>query len=152
MTDVILKAKRKIRRALQAPLYNAVLAAGYKLPGQEEPAIQWKGVPFSKEGLAVYFAAEIAIADVLVHEIGPNPMVEARGHVTINVHSPLDEAEDANDAAALAIAEAYPYGATPSFDGLSVNIDKIEPGVYGRDGVWMTSLVVVHWSVFKRGP
>jgi len=99
MSQAIAEIKKQIRRALQIPLYNAVVAAGF-VDGGGNPFIKWKGVPFERDELTHYFDVEIAFSDVVVHEIGPHPMLEGKGHVTVNCHSPLDHGEDGNDALA----------------------------------------------------
>lgn len=149
MTQAIVLIKKQIRRALQGALEAAAISAGLVDDGGS-PLIQWKGIPFDREGLDNYLAVEIAFASVVVHEIGPHPMVEANGHVTVNCHSPLNMGEDANDALAGIVAAAYPYASTPSFGGVSVNIDKMDPGSYGSDGPWLTGLVSVDWNIYRR--
>lgn len=157
MTAAIVLIQQKIRRALQLPLYDATVAAGI-VSADNEPYIQWKGIPFERDPLVAgvrvnienYLAVEFSMSDVVIHEVGRNPMVEAKGHVTVNCHSPIDQGEDANDALARIVAAAYPYASTPSFEGISVFIDKMVPGGYGSDGPWLTGLVSVDWNIYRR--
>lgn len=149
MTQAIADIKKQIRRAIQIPLYNAVIAAGY-VDGGGNPFIKWKGVPFERDNLLNYFDVEISFSDVVIHEIGPNPMMEGKGVITVNCHSPLNLGEDGNDLLAAVVAAAYPYGPTPAFEGFAVNIDKMLPGSYGIDGPWLTGLVSVDWNIYRR--
>lgn len=145
----IVAIKRSIRRALQTPLYDAVLAAGYILPNGE-PAIRWPGVAFEREGLLNYFDAEIVFGAVTILEIGPTPQVRGDGAMSIVTRSPLKAGEDGNDKLTGIIASAYPYASTPAFAGVEVCVDKMEPGGYGSDGPWTTGLTRVYWNVYRR--
>lgn len=149
MSQAIADIQKQIRRALQIPLYNAVVAAGYVDP-DGNPFIKWKGIPFERDGLQNYFDVEIAFSDVVIHEIGPNPLMEGKGHVTVNCHSPLDHGEDGNDKLSAVVAAAYPYGSTPAFGGFAVNIDRMLPASYASDGPWLTGLVSVDWNIYRR--
>lgn len=148
MTTII-AVQRKIRRALQLPLYAAAVAAGL-VNADGEPLIQWNGVPFDRRGLPKYISVEIGFGAVIIHEIGPNPQVEGRGHVTMNLHSPIDEGEDSNDALLGIVVTAYPYNSNPSFEGVSVHVDKTEPRGYGRDEPWLTGLYATSWDIYRR--
>lgn len=148
MTTII-AIQRSIRRALQKQLYNAVEA--FPLVDEDgAPLLQWAGVHFERVNRTHFIAAEFAFSHVEVLEIGPNPMVEANGHITMNLHSPLDEGADGNDALLGIIEAAYPYASTPSFEGVTVNIDKTEPRGYGNDGPWMTGLYSTRWNIYRR--
>jgi hypothetical protein len=150
----IIEVQRKIRRAVQIPLYNAAVSAGL-VNDANEPLIQWGGAAFAHydtDGAPIpaYLAVEVGFGDVVVHEIGGNPMVEGNGRVTINIHTPMPLGEDGNDALLGIIAAAYPYGSEATFEGLTVNIDKTDPRGYGSDGPWKTGLYSVHWNIYRR--
>lgn len=151
--QAIAVVQRKIRRAAQIPLYNAAVSAGL-VNGDGEPLIQWGSLPFdhSPDGspLRAFLAVEIGYSNVVVHEIGENPLVEGSGRVTINIHSPMDEGDDGNDALLGIITAAYPYGSTPSFEGIEINIDTINARGYGNDGPWRTGLYTVTWNIYRR--
>lgn len=143
--QAILEVHRKIRRALQAPLDAAAAAyASGPVP------VQWKGIPFERAGLQHYLSVEIGMGPVIVHEIGSRPMMEGSGHVTIVIRSPIDKGEDANDKLLGIVTTAYPYGSTPTFEGLAVHIDKAGHRGYGEDGPWLTGLVSVDWNLYRR--
>lgn len=141
----IVEVHRKIRRALQDPLKDAAAAFS------EGPVdVQWRGIPFERVGKQRFLAVEVGFGPVIIHEVGPNPQMEGSGHVTIAIRSPVGSGEDANDRLLGIITAAYPYNSTPSFEGVSVFIDKMEHRGYGKDGAWLTGLVAVHWSIYRR--
>lgn len=155
MTQAIVSATRKIRRALQGPLHVQALAAGVLIePGK--PAIQWKGIPFDRDVLVTgattkpYISVEIGFGAVIIHEVGPTPMVEGTGYITMVFHSDITLGEDGNDKLLGIATAAYPYASTPSFDGLAVHIDKMQHRGYGSDGPWLTGLVSVDWNIYRR--
>lgn len=155
MTQAILEVHRKIRRALQKPLYDQALAQGLLVaPG--EPALQWRGIPFDRTRLQLttgakpYISVEVGFDDVIVHEVGGNPMVEGAGHLTLNLHSAVEKGEDANDALLPIVVAAYPYGVPVSFEGLDVHVDRARHRGYGSDGPWLTGLVSVDWNIYRR--
>lgn len=143
---------RQIRRAVQSPLITAAEGAGWAPATQ----LQWRGIQFDRDKLRLvqpplpYISSEMAVDDVIVREIGPNPMFEGRGHLTMNIHTPGDAGEDANDVVLAWVAAAYPYSGNPSFDGITVNIDKMQHRGYGMDGPWLTGLVSVDWNIYRR--
>lgn len=141
--SAIVMVKKEIRRALQKPINDAMQAEGF------EDCIQWPGIPFERAEKPHYIATEINWGDVRVLEIGKFPRFEGRGGMTFNLHSPLDAGEDGNDALARIVASAYPYASTPSFDGVTVNVDKMKSGGYGSDGGWFTGLITVDWLVYR---
>lgn len=145
MTATIVGIQRSIRRALQKPINDAAAAFS------EGPvAIQWKGIPFDRVGRTRFLAVEIGMGPVVIHEVGPNPMVEGSGHVTIVIRTHLEKGEDANDALLSIVTAAYPYNSHPTYGAVSVNIDKMEHRGYGIDGPWMTGVCVVHWNIYRR--
>lgn len=145
MSQAIVEVQRSLRRALQAPLKTQADAySGGAIP------IQWQGIPFERVGMANYISAQIGSGGVIVREIGPTPMCEGTGFVTMVFHSPIDDGEDGNDKLLGIATAAYPYASTPSFGGVSVFIDKMEHRGYGSDGPWLTGLVSVDWSIYRR--
>lgn len=145
----LLSVHKDIRRALQAPLFNAAVAAKY-VDDLDVPLIQWKGLPFDTNNRPSWMAVEMIFADVIVHEVGPDPMIEGPGAVNIVIRSPLNLGEDGNDALLGIIDTAYPYASTPSFGGVVVNIDKSQHRGYGSDGPWLTGQVSVDWNIYRR--
>jgi hypothetical protein len=148
-TQAILEAHRKIRRAVQAPLNAQALAAGLVTPAGNA-AIQWRGIPFDRGGLDRYISVEVGFDDLVVHEMGPNANMEGVGHLTLNLHSPIDKGEDGNDSLLPIIVAAYPYGVPVSFEGIDVHVDTAQHRGYGSDGPWLTGLVSVHWNIYRR--
>lgn len=143
MSQAIVEVTRSIRRALQGPLSDQAAAFAPAVP------IQWKGIPFDRTGLVNYIAVEIGFGAVLVHTVGPNPLVEGAGYVTMVLHSPIDEGEDGNDKLLGIATAAYPYAQPVTFEGISVNIDKMQHRGYGSDGPWLTGLVSVDWNIYR---
>lgn len=140
----IVEVQRSIRRSLQAPLKTAADAHNPKVP------LQWPGVTFDRKGRPFFMAVELGFGPVIIHEIGRNPLFEGSGHVSIVVRTPIDQGEDGNDSLLGIITAAYPYGSSPSFDGVTVFVDKMEHRGYGVDGPWLTGLVAVHWNIYRR--
>lgn len=155
MGAAILEVHKKIRRALQKPLYDQALAANL-LISAGVPALQWRGIPFDRTLLQLanetkpYISVEIGFDDVIVHEVGQNPMVEGAGHITMNLHSAIDKGEDGNDALLPIVVAAYPYAVPVTFDGVEVHVDRARHRGYGSDGPWLTGLVSVDWNIYRR--
>jgi hypothetical protein len=145
----LLPIHRDIRRALQLPLYNSAVVEGLvNLDG--EPLIEWQGIPFDRRELLSFLSFEIGYGPILVHEIGPAPMIEGSGYLSIVIRTPIAEGEDANDALLGIIHAAYPYATTVPFGAAAVHVDKTEHRGYGSDGPWKTGLVVVNWNIYRR--
>lgn len=140
----IVEVKKSIRRAIQIPLQNAANAQSPPLP------VQWTGAGLDRPSAPNYFAAEVGFSAVEITEIGPNPRFQANGVLTVVCWSELKLREDGNDALARIAATAYPYASTLVFDGVTVHVDKMSPGGYGIDGAWMTGLLTVDWTVYRR--
>lgn len=143
MTTIV-EVHRKIRRAVEIPLYNAAAAALPPVP------IQWKGISFTRTGKTHFISVDIGLGEVVVHEIGPNPMMEGPGYVTCILHSPIGMGQDGNDALLPIVTTAYPYNSNPAFEGVAVHVDKMQHRGYGEDGAWMTSVVTVDWNIYRR--
>lgn len=152
--QAIILIHKQIRRAVSSPLVSGAEAAGWDISKQ----LQWSGIHFDRDRLRPpaaasilsYISTEIAVDDVTIREIGPNPLFSAVGHLTMNIHSDPLLGEDGNDAVLSWLGAAYPYTSTPSFDGISVNIDKMRHRGYGSDGPWLTGLVSVDWNIYRR--
>ena len=142
--QAIIEVQRKIRRALQSPLNAQALAASPSVP------IKWTGIPFDRDAMSNYIDVQIGFGAVIVHEIGPNPLVEGTGFVTMVLHSPIDRGEDGNDKLLGIATAAYPLYSTPAFEGISVFVDKMQHRGYGSDGPWLTGLVSVDWNIYRR--
>lgn len=146
----IIAIKKQIRRALQGPLFVLCQAQDPKVP------IQWSGLPFDRDketgSLRVprFIAAAIAWGSITVLEMGPNPMFLAEGGVTFIGRTPVGKGEDENDDLMKLVADAYPYGHEATFDGVTVHIDKLEPGAYGIDGAWLTGEARIFWNIYRR--
>lgn len=147
--QAILLVKKEIRRALQIPLIDACEAQNPAIP------IQWGGIPMDEVAEAAkpkggWISVEINWGDVQVLEIGPNPRFQGNGGMTLVIRTPVASGEDANDAVTKIVASAYPYGAPLVFEGVTVHIDKMQPGAYGNDGAWFTSEGTINWTCYRR--
>lgn len=143
--------KKQIRRALQAPLYNAMLQASILLPGTTEPAIDF-GRNFDRDsipGLTRYARWSMIWGSVTVMEIGPTPRIEANGSIEISGFTLWKDEEDANDALLAVALAPYVYNAEFEFEGIRVTVWETTPRQGAKDGTWRFCPMIVKWTVLR---
>lgn len=145
MSNIVV-VKKAIRKAIETPLYNAAVANGLLVKWPNLALNRAEGSPPPEE----YIDVAHSFGRVIVHEMGPNPLVSARGTMSCIVRTPLAQGVDRNDTIAGIIVAAYPYGVQLVRDGIKVNIDTADTSGYGEDGAWVYSSALINWFVYRR--
>ncbi len=146
----IVLVKKEIRRALERPLFDMVEAQSPKIP------VQWPGLAFDRVvatrdmPVPSYIATEVNWGTVQITEMGPAPRFVGNGALTMVIRTAATFGADPNDDLAALIANAYPYNLESVFQGVTVHIDKMQSGAYGIEGAWLTALVAVDWTCYRR--
>lgn len=140
----IIGAKKDIRHAVEKPL-NDIMKA------QSPPiAIQWPGLALTNQGVQPWIAVGFNFPHPRITEIGPNPRNEWKFSITANIRTPANGGADANDNIAALVEQAYPYASVLTHGVARVYVDKISTGAYGIDGAWLTALVNVEFTTYRR--
>lgn len=141
----IILVKKEIRRSLESVIETVCGAQVPKIP------VQFFGTSLDRNGLKKFVKVGLpTYGDVKVLEVGTNPRFQGKGGLTLNVYTPNTMPPDENDDISRIIGQAFPYSQPLVRDGVSVIIDKIRPGAYGVDGAWITGLMTIDWTVYRR--
>lgn len=143
--------RKKIRKALEAPLASALVTAGIVIPNTVQPAVQWPNKTFDRVELKVteYVRFSMAYARPIVREMGKTPRIELSGHASVDVYLLAGAGQDRADTIAGIVAAPYPYDAELVFEGVSVNISTVEAGQSVPDQAWLYTPVQVNWTVWR---
>lgn len=144
-------AQKKIRRALEIPIYNALVAASVLLPGLAEPAIDF-GRGFNRTGmpsLRRYIRFGVIWGEVQATEIGPTPRIEANGTVEVSAFTLFEDGPDANDALLVTALSPYVYNAEFEFEGIRVTTWTTTPRQGAKDGTWWFQPTITQWTVLR---
>lgn len=140
----IVAIKKKIRHALETPLFTAAAVVQVPVEWPDKP-VTWTSPPPEK----FKFGMGSIFVDVL--ELGENPRFRAHGRMSIVVCTRPKDGADRNDYLAGIVAAAYPYGATLPYDGFKVYVDKSETGDYAESSGYMFSPLTIMWNAWRRG-
>jgi hypothetical protein len=152
---------RSIRKALEAPLEAALVAGGVCIDPQNSnhATIWWPNLPIDPDDylhnaasptrLEEYVRMTVHGRGTFIRTLGSTPRIEQRGIARFLVNTRASTGQDRNDTIAGIVAGAYPYNATLTRDGISVFIDRNEPGDGVPVGDWFGAMVDVYWSVWR---
>lgn len=156
------EAKKLIRKAIEAHLETALIAANFYIPGTSpaELAVQFGNLSFDRNRLlelfraanrpAEYVRVTNHFADVRVIEMGSTPRIEANGFTKFGIFTQAGSGEDRNDTIAGIIGAAYAYNTELSRGAIDVTIGRQKPGdTVIEDEAWLYSPLTVHWDVWR---
>lgn len=143
-----------LERALRAPLYNAMKAAGapYVQPSGArvgEPSVQWPNEVFDPAIVDRYVRFQMFASKPLPREIGPTPAMTTKGFITVDAFVRLGNGRDQANAFIDLVRQAYPYALTLTRNGLQVVLDVTEVKTGAESGSWWQTNINVYWDVWR---
>ena len=149
----IIQVSASIRKALQRPLVDRMMAVGPFLPSPEgtKPALHIEGLAFDSENLALekYVRLSIAISKIAVTEMGATPRIEAHGFITLGIYTLWGTGEDVSDEVAKLVGVPYVYNTPLVEDGITVRVLETEARDFAKDRRFMFKPWVIRWDVLR---
>lgn len=144
--------RSSIRKALEAPLAPALLAASMCLDPDKAGAVVVGyanlNVDPTRNGLVEYCDIAILYAPDRPIEMGVKPRIEGSGSALITVRVQSAAGPDRPDDIARIISAAYPYNALLARDGVSVIIGTTDTRPGAQAGPWYMVPLLVNWTVY----
>ncbi len=142
--------RRAIRRALEAPLKQALVDAGVCLNPDGSCNVQFANTVLDTRGVAEYVRFTVHFAAPRVLGMGTDGLTQDMGLAIAAIYTKAGTSADRNDTIAGIIETAYPYNAQLTFDGVTVILAETQPVDGVGEGSWWMSQIKVVWNRWRN--